>query len=124
MAGRLHPNPRGSEVFCEPAIVPPVTVVQKINSDSILSVEVACEQCRNGCEAQGDDSFLSNSLSQRLATPRDKYLRGRYSLPYMPLGVIGDVHEETGYGGWQILPAYGARLVKSVGVFAQPHDSG
>jgi hypothetical protein len=111
-------------VFCEPAIVPPVTVVQKINSDSILSVEVACEQSRNGCEAQGDDSFLSNSSSQRLATPRDKYFRGRYSLSYMPLGVIGDVHEETGYGAGQILPADSARMVQSVGLFAQLQDPG
>ena len=111
MAGRFHPNPRGSEAFCEPAIVPPVTVEQKINSDSILSVEVACEQCRNACGGQGDDSFLSNSRSKGSFTFRGDYLRGGYSLPYMPLGVIGDVHEETGYGAGQILPADSARMV-------------
>jgi hypothetical protein len=46
-----------------------------------------------------------------LATLCDEYLRGRYSLPHMPLGVIGDVNEKSGDGGRQIFPAYGAWLV-------------
>ena len=41
----------------------------------------------------------------------------------MPLGVIGDVHQESGYGSRQILPADGARLVKNVGRFAELQDS-
>jgi hypothetical protein len=44
LVGRVQPNPRGPKAFGEPAIVPPVTVQQKSNSDSILSVEVACGQ--------------------------------------------------------------------------------
>ncbi|MDQ1408516.1 MAG: hypothetical protein QOJ41_251 [Acidobacteriaceae bacterium] len=67
--------------------------------------------------------FLSISLSKRLATQRNDYLRRRYSLPYMSLGVIGDVHQESGHGGRQIFPANGARLVKSVGLFRQLQNS-
>jgi hypothetical protein len=36
----------------------------------------------------------------------------------MPLGVIGDMHEKTGDGGRQILPADDARLVQCIGLFA------
>jgi hypothetical protein len=36
----------------------------------------------------------------------------------MPLGVIGDMHEKTGDGGRQILPADDARLVQCTGFFA------
>jgi hypothetical protein len=46
-----------------------------------------------------------------LATLCDEYLRSRYRLPYMPLGVIGDVNEKPGHGGRQIFPADGARLI-------------
>jgi len=38
-----------------------VTVEQKINSDSILSVEVACEQSPNACEPPGDEGFCRTS---------------------------------------------------------------
>src|ERR1700682_927950 len=122
-AGRFHPSPRGPEAFGEPAIVPPVTVLQKINSDSILSVEVACEQSRNACESRRDKGSLSSSLSKWLATLRNDYLRGGYSLSYMPLGVIGNVHEKPGHSGRQILPADGTRLVQGVGRFSQLQDS-
>jgi hypothetical protein len=65
LAGRFHPNPWGSEAFCEPAIVPPVTVEQKINSDSILSVEVACEQCPSASEPPGINVFIEHPTPVR-----------------------------------------------------------
>ena len=66
---------------------------------------------------------MSDSVSKSLAALRHEYFCGCYSLPYMPLGVIGDVHQESGYGSRQILPADGARLVKNVGRFAELQDS-
>jgi hypothetical protein len=36
----------------------------------------------------------------------------------MPLGVISNVHEKTGHGGREILPADGAERVQNVGLFA------
>ena len=100
-----------------------MTVLQKINNNSILSVEVACEQCRNGCEPRRGGDSLSGSPLKGLTTLRNDYLRGGYSLSYMPLGVIGNVHEKPGHGGRQILPADGARLAQRVGRFAQLQDS-
>jgi len=54
---------------------------------------------------------LGRVLVNCLATLRDENLGDRYSLPYMPLGVIGDVHQKSGDGSRQILPADSARLI-------------
>jgi hypothetical protein len=56
--------------------------------------------------------------SKGWATPRDENLCRRYRLSYMPLSVIGDMHEKSGDGGRQILPADDARLVQCIGLFA------
>ena len=61
--------------------------------------------------------------SQGWSTPRDENLCRRYRLSYMPLGVIGDMYEKACNGGGQILSADGARLIQSIGLFAQFQNS-
>jgi hypothetical protein len=64
-----------------------------------------------------------NRWSHGWSTPRDKNLCRRYRLSYMPLGVIGDMYEQAGNGGGQILSADRARLIQGIGLFAQVDDS-
>ena len=79
---------------------------------------------RNACEPQGYGRLVSKDLwSKGRSTPRDENLCRRDHLSYMPLGVIGDMYEKAGNGGGQILSSDGARLIQSIGLFAQLNDS-
>ena len=67
--------------------------------------------------------FVEQSV-KGLAALCEEHLRGRYRLPHMPLRVIGNVHENSGHGGRQILSANRTRLVQSVLISAQLQNSG